>query len=91
MRRARADLDRLFDRIANETSATTALKYLERIQDYIEGFDLASERGALHDEVRPGLRIIGFERRLTIAFTTSDTEIRILRIFRAGQDWPSAF
>lgn len=89
LRRARADLNALFDWIADEASVATALRYLEHVKRYIDGFDLAAERGTRHDDVRPGLRMIGFERRLTILFTTTDTEVRILRVLRAGQDWTS--
>ena len=34
-----------------------------------------------------GLRIIGFERRITIAFTVDDSQVTILRVFYGGKDW----
>jgi toxin ParE1/3/4 len=48
---------------------------------------LGSERGHRRDDVRPGLRIVGFERRITIAFTVSAEDVTILRIFYAGRNW----
>ena len=47
----------------------------------------AFERGHRRDDVRPGLRIIGFERRVTVAFTVSETHVVILRRFYSGWDW----
>jgi toxin ParE1/3/4 len=33
------------------------------------------------------LRIIGFERRITIAFVVEPERVVILRLFYAGRDW----
>ena len=52
------------------------------------GFDLAGERGHLREDIRPDLRIVGFEKRVTIAFTIIDNRVVILRIFYGGRDWP---
>ncbi|WP_430424565.1 type II toxin-antitoxin system RelE/ParE family toxin [Phenylobacterium sp.] len=85
------DLDAIDQWITNAASLTTATRYLGRVRDYLAGFDFASERGAKHDDLIPGLRTIGFERRLTIAFSVSELGVTILRVFRAGEDWRSAF
>ena len=37
-------------------------------RSYCLAFDYFPERGVRRDELRPGLRIVGFERRVTIAF-----------------------
>jgi toxin ParE1/3/4 len=66
---ARGDLWRLYERIATVAGVSIALAYIERIETYCLGFDLASERGYLRDDIRPGLRIVGFERCVTIAFS----------------------
>ena len=85
------DLKALYDRIADTSSEGVALAYLGRVQAHLRGFDLASERGSPRHHIRPGLRTIGFERRITIAFTVGDTQVTINRVFYGGQDWPSAF
>jgi len=59
----------------------------ERIEAYLQKFDLAAERGARRDDIRPGLLTIGFERRVTIAFSATDDRVTILRVFYGGQDW----
>lgn len=83
---ARDDLLVLYDWIASEASPETAMSYIGRVERFISGFETAAERGTRRDDIRPGLRTIGFERRLTIAFAV-DEQITILRIFYAGRKW----
>jgi toxin ParE1/3/4 len=45
------------------------------------------ERGMKRDDIRPGLRIIGFERRVAIAFTFDEEHVRIGRILYGGRDY----
>jgi toxin ParE1/3/4 len=85
---AKTDLVKLYDWIADAVGATVAITYIERLETYIRAFDLASERGHLRDDVRPGLRVVGFDRRVTIAFTVEDDRVVILRIFYGGRNWP---
>lgn len=84
---AREDLVKLYDRIAKAAGPVTALSYLARIEAYLMGFEIASERGSRRDDIRPGLRTVGFERRLTIAFTVEAERVTILRVFYGGMDW----
>ena len=58
--------------------------YVEKLMAHCLKFDLASERGARRDDIRPGLRVIGSRRYVTIAFTVSDTQVVILRVFTAA-------
>lgn len=84
---ARGDLVGLYEWISAKASAEVAMAYIERIECYCTGFDLASERGRARDDIRPGLRVVGFERRVTIAFMVSDRAVTILRLFYGGQNW----
>ena len=84
---AQNDLNHIFDVIAELAGQTTGAAYVEKIMAHCLTFDLASERGARRDDIRPGLRITGYRRRVTIAFTVSDTQVRLLRIFYGGVDW----
>lgn len=84
---AEADLEVIYDLIADAAAPSVAISYVERLEGYFAGMALASERGHRRDDVRPGLRIVGFERRITIAFTVSAEDVTILRIFYAGRDW----
>lgn len=84
---ARDDLFELYDWLADAAGPDTAIAYIQRLERYCLGFDLASERGHRRDDIRPGLRIIGFERRITIAFAIDEAIVTILRLFGAGRDW----
>ncbi len=84
---ARADLLALYEWISGKAGADVAIGYIERIERFCDGFDFASERGHRRDDIRDGLRIVGFEKRATVAFIVSDTTVTILRIFYGGQNW----
>jgi toxin ParE1/3/4 len=84
---ANRDIIAIYFRIAEMAGHSIAERYVDRIEKYLANFDLASERGTLRDDLMPGLRIIGFERRVIIAFTVNDTQVSILRVFYGGKDW----
>jgi len=65
--------------------------YLRRIEKYCLGFEVAARRGLRRDDVRPALRIVGFERRTTVAFHIETGRVTIDRIFYAGRDLSAAF
>lgn len=85
---ASGDLDWIYDTIAEASeSLVTASRYEQRIREFCESLDTASERGTRRDD---GIRIIGFERRVTVAFVVNDESVVILRIFYGGADWGRA-
>ncbi|CCV10071.1 type II toxin-antitoxin system RelE/ParE family toxin [Mesorhizobium sp. STM 4661] len=84
---AGGDLDRIYDIVAEASSATTANRYDQRIRAFCERLEYGSERGTRRDDVRPELRIIGLERRVTIAFIVEFERVVILRVFYGGADW----
>ncbi|MEJ5083350.1 MULTISPECIES: type II toxin-antitoxin system RelE/ParE family toxin [unclassified Ochrobactrum] len=87
---AEADLLALYDWIAERASPNVALDYLDRLESYVLGFDRASERGTLRNDIREGLRTIGFERRVTIAFNVTEQQVIVLGFFYGGQNWQEA-
>jgi toxin ParE1/3/4 len=84
---ARNDLFEIYDWIAEKASPQIAISYIDRIEAYCLRLELASERGHRRDDISPGLRIVGFERRVTIAFAVDDDRVTILRLFYGGQNW----
>ncbi len=84
---ANRDIVTIYFRIAEMAGHSIAERYVNRIETYLSNFNLASERGTRRDELMPGLRIIGFERRVTIAFTVDENQVTILRVFYGGKDW----
>lgn len=85
------DLITLYNWVADCASPRVAAGYLDRVETWLRSFSLASERGTLRDDIRPGLRVAGSERRLTVAFTVEENTVTILRLYRAGRDWESEF
>ncbi|NGM49623.1 type II toxin-antitoxin system RelE/ParE family toxin [Caulobacter sp. 602-2] len=88
---ARDDLIALYIHIASTTGPNTGLGYIERIEDRCRGLAAFPQQGTLRDDLRPGLRILGFERRVAITFHHDDVKVTIDRIFYGGQDVGSAF
>jgi plasmid stabilization system protein ParE len=64
----------------------TALAYVERIVTYCEGLSDLPHRGSRRDDLWPGLRVIGFEKRVTIGFHVSGMTVNIDRILYGGRD-----
>jgi toxin ParE1/3/4 len=85
------DLISLYDYIAADSGPARAVAYIGRINDYCARFDFAAERGTRRDDIRPGLRIVGFERRVTIAFHVDPATVTIDRILYGGREVEDAF
>jgi len=47
-------------------------------------------RGTRHDDIRSGLRVFGFRRRVSIAFEVTGEVVTILGIFYGGQNLEAA-
>ena len=88
---AKVDLLELYDFIAEHGEPVRALAYVERIQSCCMGLADFPVRGSRRDEVRPGLRTFGFERRATIAFHIAEDRVIIDRILYGGRDLSGAF
>lgn len=49
------------------------------------------ERGGRRDDLAPGIRLVGYERRVTILFKVEGNIVRIVRVFYAGRDVEGTF
>jgi len=87
---AEADLFGLYQAIADEDGNERAGAYIERIEAACLALETFPMRGTARDAIRPGLRTIGFERRATIVFRVTKSEVTIARIFYGGQDYERA-
>jgi toxin ParE1/3/4 len=83
-------LGALYDYIAKHSSEERADGYIGRIVDCCNGFVTFPERGTRRDDLLPGLRTIGFERRVTIAFVVTPDTVLIEGIYYGGQDFEAA-
>jgi toxin ParE1/3/4 len=87
---ARTQLVALYRYIANVAGADTADDFTSSLVEYCAGFETFPQRGTARDDIRPGLRTIGFRHRVTIAFAVTDEGVTILGIFYGGRDYEAA-
>jgi plasmid stabilization system protein ParE len=62
-----------------------ARRYVDKLIDYCYSFEKFPERGTSSQRT-PGLRLVGYRRRATIAFLVEGDTVTILRIFHRGRD-----
>lgn len=79
----------LYKYILKEAGPQTAGGYVDRIETACMGLGTFPNRGAKRDDIRPGLRIVGFEKRAVIAFVVKQKEVLIARILYGGRDYES--
>lgn len=84
--KAREDLFEIYDYIAGKAGATVARQYVGRIQARCEDLDLFAERGVNRDDVRPGLRTMGYRRKATIAFVVEPKRVVVLAVYHHGRN-----
>lgn len=83
---AGSDLVELALYLAREVSPRRALAYTRRVRAACEKLRHFPERGTRRDDVRAGLRTVGFERRVTIAFLVTEETVEIIRVLYGGRD-----
>lgn len=67
-----------------------AARYVDSIVDYCENLQTFPHRGMRRDDLRPGLRTLGFRRRVTILFEATTDSVNILGVYYGGQDYEAA-
>lgn len=88
---AQRQLASLHDYIILEASETRADGYVSRIVASCKKLDQFPIRGTPRDDLLPGLRIVGFERRVTIAFVVTASTVLIEGIFYGGKNFEAFF
>jgi plasmid stabilization system protein ParE len=63
------------------------LRFTDAILDLLEELRDFPNRGTMRDDLLPGLRTVGFRRRVTIAFVVEPTQVLVVGIFYGGQDF----
>ena len=67
-----------------------ATRYTESIVTFCEGLSAFPLRGRKRDDVRSGLRVTFFKRRVVVAYMVEHNIISIIGVFYCGQDFESA-
>ena len=88
---APGDLIDLYDFIAERDGEERAIGYIDRIEECCHSLSVFPNRVTRRDDLRPGLRILGFERRAVIAFRIHADTVTILRVFYGGRDIETDF
>ena len=84
---ARDQLDHLHSYIASAADAEIALRFADGILDHIARLSEFPERGTPRDDLRPGMRILAWRRRVTIAFVVEESDVVVIGIFYGGRDF----
>jgi len=66
-----------------------AKSFVKSIFDYCDGFDTFPYRGIARDDLRQGMRLIGFQRKASILIRIDESEKRVIivGVFYGGQDY----
>lgn len=83
--RARRDIRALSGLIEHDRGAAVALRYVERLQIYCLSLQTFPQRGHFLDNVNENVRVIGFERRVSIHFRIYGDKVIIARLLYAGR------
>jgi toxin ParE1/3/4 len=85
--RAERQLDTLYSYIAERGGEERAEGYISGIVAFCQRLSLFPERGTKRDDLRLGLRIVGYAKRVTVAFLVKDDRVMIHGVFYGGQDY----
>ena len=84
--KAEAELEQLYEEIAERASPAVAWNFVSGIRDHCLGLSTFPQRGTERVEIMPGLRIIGYRRAVSIVFAIDGERVLILGIFYAGRN-----
>jgi len=80
------DLIEIYNYLAPRRGNDFARQYIDNIYNHCLEFDIFPERGTLRNEIRQGLRVVGYKRKIAIAFRVKDGTVSIMRILYNGQN-----
>ena len=73
--KAEAELEQLYDDIADRASPAIAWNFIAGIRDHCLGLSTFPQRGTERVEIMPGLRIVGYRRAVSIAFAVEGERV----------------
>jgi toxin ParE1/3/4 len=86
---ARQDLKDIFDYINERAGSVVAERFTTALYQHCASLGHTPERGTRRDELRPGLRTMGYRRRATILFRVnrSNRTVVIHGIYYGGRSY----
>ena len=88
---AKADLDSIYDWIADHADPHTALAYTSRIEAACARLTTFPNQGTPRDDILPGLRTIAVQRRDVIFYRVDGDTVSIVGVIHRGRDLGLAF
>ena len=87
------DLIRAYRYIALQGFPENAARLTSALADFCSGLYIFPNRGTLREDLRLGLRVLGYKDQAIIAFAVDEIRatVTILRILRRGQSIERAF
>jgi toxin ParE1/3/4 len=73
--------------LARRFFADSAARYVNRIREACNSLAKAPYRGTRRDDIRPGARMIGFERSASIYFVIEESRVVILSVCYGGRSY----
>ena len=74
--------------IAERSGPNVAIGYIRRIREACESLEAFPLSGRSREDLRSGLRILGFERRVAIAYVVSPAgDVEVGRVFYGGRNY----
>lgn len=86
---AEAQLVELYGYIAEAASPEVAARFTDGIVTYCESLSTFPNRGNRREDIRPGLRVTSYRKRVAIAFDVDEDRVNIIGVFYGGQDYES--
>lgn len=83
---AARELREVYDYIADRAGGGTAWNYVSSLQQFLERLTDFPERGTVRGGALAGMRIIGYRRRMSIAFVVRADTVIVLGFLYAGKD-----
>ena len=87
---AEAQLVELYGYIAAAASPEIAARFTDGIVTYCESLSTFPNRGNRREDIRPGMRVTSYRKRVAIAFDVEAGRVEIIGVFYGGQDYESA-
>lgn len=87
---AEAQLVELYVYITAKASPEIAARFTDGIVTYCESLSTCPARGSRRDDIRPGLRITSYRKRVAVAFNVDNDRVNIIGVFYGGQDYEAA-
>jgi len=87
---AEEQLTELYGYIAVAASPDIAARYTDAIVTYCESLRIFPHRGIRRDDIRPGLRITSYRKRVVVAFDIDSDRVNIIGVYPGGQDYEAA-